>query len=595
VKSHVLGAGLIALLAAWCAAAADDPKASRQTAPAQADSDAQTLVYLGDERPVLVRLHVRVNGKPLQTVWDDLIGEVFKDLDKDGDGFLDKDELERMPAAAALFGVVGPQLFAPGPRGGGQGRPTLANLDTDRDGKVSRAELADYYRKNGGAPFQVRFGADVNVQFRVGQFAPAPPASGEAVSEALFNLLDTNKDGKLSRAELAAAPGVLQKIDVNDDEMISVSEVLPNTGPPPGIFIAGQQPRQPATAKNTAFLHVVPGQGKELARRMLERYAPKGQETLTRKDVGLDAATFDRLDVNKDGKLDAEELADFAKQPADLELRADVGLQGHVTLLGGGTLREKANSKNGAVLFEMGISHLDVRAGELPPRVGPQANQGRTQILNQFKNADRSGKGFLTQKEAENFPFFRNSFKLLDLNGDGKLEEKELVAYLDKLEALQAKAKASCVSLTIDDKGRGLFDLIDVDGDGRLSVRELRNAVKLVDRLDRDGDGQISRDELPRRYQLTVRPGPASGNGSQFGVVLIARGGTDAPRPPEPKAGPLWFRKMDRNHDGDVSRREFLGTDEEFRKIDTDGDGLISLEEAERYDALMRGELRRQR
>jgi hypothetical protein len=45
---------------------------------------------------------------------------------------------------------------------------------------------------------------------------------------------------------------------------------------------------------------------------------------------------------------------------------------------------------------------------------------------------------------------------------------------------------------------------------------------------------------------------------------------------------------MDRNRDGDVSRKEWLGTDEEFRKIDTDGDGLISHEEAERYDKLRR-------
>jgi hypothetical protein len=38
---------------------------------------------------------------------------------------------------------------------------------------------------------------------------------------------------------------------------------------------------------------------------------------------------------------------------------------------------------------------------------------------------------------------------------------------------------------------------------------------------------------------------------------------------------------MDVNGDGDVSRREFLGTEEEFLRLDADGDGLISASEAE--------------
>jgi hypothetical protein len=45
---------------------------------------------------------------------------------------------------------------------------------------------------------------------------------------------------------------------------------------------------------------------------------------------------------------------------------------------------------------------------------------------------------------------------------------------------------------------------------------------------------------------------------------------------------------MDRNRDGDVSRREWLGSEELFRQIDTDGDGLISAEEADRFDARYR-------
>jgi len=45
---------------------------------------------------------------------------------------------------------------------------------------------------------------------------------------------------------------------------------------------------------------------------------------------------------------------------------------------------------------------------------------------------------------------------------------------------------------------------------------------------------------------------------------------------------------MDRNGDGDVSPTEWLGSKEDFDAIDTDKDGLISLEEAEAYDARAR-------
>ena len=53
---------------------------------------------------------------------------------------------------------------------------------------------------------------------------------------------------------------------------------------------------------------------------------------------------------------------------------------------------------------------------------------------------------------------------------------------------------------------------------------------------------------------------------------------------PQPKriAAPAWFVAMDRNGDGYVSPREFLGPPELFRQLDTDGDGLLSPEEASR-------------
>jgi hypothetical protein len=51
--------------------------------------------------------------------------------------------------------------------------------------------------------------------------------------------------------------------------------------------------------------------------------------------------------------------------------------------------------------------------------------------------------------------------------------------------------------------------------------------------------------------------------------------------PPKPvKDAPEWFKLMDRNADGDLSPREFIGSRDDFRKLDLDGDGLISVAEA---------------
>ena len=60
----------------------------------------------------------------------------------------------------------------------------------------------------------------------------------------------------------------------------------------------------------------------------------------------------------------------------------------------------------------------------------------------------------------------------------------------------------------------------------------------------------------------------------QMGTGDAILPGTDA------LPGPEWFRRMDRNQDGDVSPREFPGTSEQFIQLDTDADRLISADEA---------------
>jgi Ca2+-binding EF-hand superfamily protein len=195
--------------------------------------------------------------------------------------------------------------------------------------------------------------------------------------------------------------------------------------------------------------------------------------------------------------------------------------------------------------------------------------------LQQFRAADKNNKGYLTRADVDP-PQQRNLkqfFDIADRDGDGKLTEAELNAWFD----LMAEGAGCLTTVALLENGRGLFTLLDADKDGRLSVRELRNAWAQLAEFDRDGSGAVGRDQLPLQYEILVGRG-AVNNLAQPATQAAARG----------QRGPLWFRKMDVNGDGDVSPREFLGSIEDFRHIDADGDGLISVEEAEKADAWFR-------
>ena len=550
---------------------------------AAAPGKGQDVLFLGPERPVLIRFHIEVDGRPLheahREATERYLKGLFRFLDRDGDGFLSEAEARHVP----------PPLV-PLPGGDSDFVHVAHNfraLDIDGDGKVSFAELTEFHQAFSGGGF-------------VQTFHPGAPINSAVLGERLFGLLDADKDGKLSQKELAAAARVLARLDADEDDTIAAREVAPElfAPPVPGMVVP------PAMAAAAAvppvnFLALGEATPTDMVRRLFARYAPdqlsREAPRLSRKELAIEADLFARLDRNGDGFLDPRELEAFADRPADVEFKVRLGERPRgaapleVLRPTGKTPLASAvrQSGEGGVILRFGTARLDLRCDR--SHLGPHFFAALRQTwVRALHTADANGDGRLDRAEAGRSPFFRELFDALDRRGDSRVGEKEVLDYVEGVLALQARALGTQSSLLISQPGAGLWDLLDSNRDGTLGLREVREAPALLGSLTGKG-GALEAAGVPTTYQLVLGPGMASLNRLSGDVLVeLSPTGRLGYPPATLGGGPLWFRKMDRNGDGDVSPREFLGSREDFRRIDADGDGLISAEEAERFDAAVR-------
>lgn len=529
------------------------------TTPGQSADDVQDLIVFTDARPLFVRMHVTIDGRPFRLVWRDFLIKVFGELDQNLDGVLNKEEASRVPELDSVdlrFRVANP-------------RATVSSPVADVAGNVTREAFLAHFEKTDGAPFTTRIGQGRS------QF-----------STALFALLDTNHDQRLSADELRGAEASLRRRDYDDDEIITDQEILPGQNGLGGAIVIDRAMDGITGRSPFVFVIMPSGPTTEVADALLARYDTNKDGMLSvavgdSSELRQDADSLAHLDLDGDRSLSRDELGRFASRLPDLELS-------HAVQPGNAGDKLAAVAPDGAPAFALSPTtlpdgNLMVDAGDarLEFRRVDTRNAAvvRQVSIGQipFQALDRDNNGYIDDREAGQTQFIVGVFKAMDRDGDGKIFKEEFEAYYQR----QNAAAATRVSLEVTDEGQQLLELIDKDRDGRLTLRELRTAAELLEKSDTDHDGSLAGSEIPRRLRLELARGTAANN--PFARQVIAAGGmrSQPARSNTTSTGPSWFRRMDRNRDGDLSPREFLGPREDFDRLDANHDGLIDAKEAE--------------
>lgn len=363
---------------------------------------------------------------PASSLRADELSDLFAKLDKNSDGAISADEVaaEQKP----LFDRL------------------LRTSDANKDGKLSTEEFAAGLKAP--APSGDTIGG-----------APRPAAGGGLAGlipspKAMFERMDKNKDGKLTKDELPSQLSEnFDRLDANSDGSIDLTEVealagMIGRGAQAAGGAAGSSmfgaifDRQDKNSDGKLTADELPEDRRAIFEKMVERLNPEGKGELSKEQFitgmqmlagapmgapiarpGTDGPgpgttvpstappmmsgpVVRALDTNSDGKLDKEEIENASKSLAILDRDQD---------------------------GELSMRELSPAPPEGRPEGRPDALRPAPpadQMLKRLKAADTNGDGKLSKEEAPDR--LKDNFDLVDADGDGLIDETEIKALLER-------------------------------------------------------------------------------------------------------------------------------------------------------------------